>query len=823
MVVDKDDTYVYAYNQTNGERLEAYEFDLAERNDNPWGLWCRDSVMWVTDIDDESVYAYNTFGRAPNSQLNLRLSLENMDPRRGVTGNNNLLWVVDAEDNHVYVLRHKDFRHPDDEIDIGEVITPQGIWTDGSTMYVVDTGINGGPGLVAYNVGNGARNSGKDVDLSHTGGEPVSIWSDGSQAWVKFAEHRAVHVYSLSAGSEISRNFPILLKHQNDDATGIWCDGTTMWVSDSEDNKIYAYSFATGLDQTDKDFDLDSGNTDPGQIWGDGETLWVMDAADKHAYAYDLSTGTRQEAKEFRPVPQNNDFNGAITGHGLRFWVVDSGDEKLYAYGKSNTPPSFNSNSKTLSIHYTWSGRRLIGPVPEVTEVDEGDTLTFSVSGADSGRFAVDSNTGDVYLTNNAGSFTAGTELSIKVSVSDGKNVLDGSDNRAYDAVNVTIWVLPNFDPFFNTADGAVFSVSEDIEEAGTVVELDTTDLDGDTLSYTLTYDNATAHTPFTISDGHIKIATGESLDYESQDSYQLDLSISDGKDEDGNVENTIDDSIAVEIRVTNVDESGEVSLDSAHPQVDTKIVASLTDPDDVDLEDSNQVNWVVEKSAGPESGSWTDLSDSNTTSTTFEYTPITADVGYHLRFTANYGDRQSDTTQKSEEAISQNAVLAAPPVNLAPTFTESAPITRSLAEDADIISAVGEPVLAEDPDDDVLIYGLTRTGTTRFQIHSGTAQIALNSTLYLSYETKHTYYVTVWVRDSKDQDGNADTAWDSSALVRINVTNVEEAGNVALTRTTPRSRWNWPRPSATRTAPSATSPGNGRSPIAPRRPHGRT
>ena len=786
MVVDKDDDHVYAYNQTSGQRLTDYEFDLAAGNDNPWGLWGGNNVIWVTDTSDDSVYAYDLVVRTPKPLLNLRLSLENRDPR-GVTGNKSLMWVVDDEDKHVYAMRYKDFRHPDDEIDISGVVTPKGIWTDGTTMYVVDTGIGGGPGLVAYNVGDGSRNASKDVDLSHTGYTPMSIWSDGSQVWVQFAEHNSVKVYSLSTGTEISRNFPIILRHENGDAAGIWCDGATMWVSDSGDDKIYAYNFATGLDQTDKDFGLDSKNTDPGQIWGDGETLWVMDATDKHVYAYDLSTGARREGKEFRPVPDNNNLNGAITGHGLRFWVVDTQDDHLYAYGKANTPPSFSANSTALKMHHSLTGHNLIGAVPEVTEVDEGDTLTYSISGTDSSRFTVDSSTGEVYTKSDAGSFTAGAELSIKVSVSDGKNLLDGVSASKDDTVNVTIRVLHNADPEFVTADGSVFTVSENASAGDTVAQLNVTDLDGDTPSYTLTYQNGDAHTPFTISGNQIKIATGESLDYESQDSYQLTLEISDGKDEDGNSDTTTDDSITVEIQVTNADESGEVALGSAQPQVDTAIAASLTDPDGVNLENGNQVNWVVERSTDRDSGTWTEVSDTDASSATFDYTPVTADVGNYLRFAASYWDNESDTTRKTAQVISTNTVLAAPPSNLPPAFNENAPITRSFPEDAEIGANVGLPVLATDPDDDTLRYGYNTVGTSRFQVNSVSGQINMNSNLLLSYERRPTSYIWVLVRDSKDQYGNADTEWDASALVKINITNVEEPGEVELTSDNPQ------------------------------------
>ena len=103
-------------------------------------------------------------------------------------------------------------------------------------------------------------------------------------------------------------------------------------------------------------------------------------------------------------------------------------------------------------MHHSLTGHNLIGAVPEVTEVDEGDTLTYSISGTDSSRFTVDSSTGEVYTKSDAGRFTAGAELSIKVSVSDGKNLLDGVSSSKDDTVNVTIRVLHNADPEFVTA-----------------------------------------------------------------------------------------------------------------------------------------------------------------------------------------------------------------------------------------------------------------------------------------------------------------------------------------------------------------------------------
>lgn len=778
MVVDKDDTYVYAYRKTNGERLTGYEFDLAEGNDNPWGIWEHDTIMWVGDMDDNSVYAYNLGGREPNPLHNLRLSLGNQDPR-GITGDDSHMWVVDEEDNHVYAIHYKDFRHPHDEIDISEVNTPRGIWTDGTTMFVIDAGTGGDPELVAYDLNDGTRDTSKDLVMdspTDSNDNPLSVWSDGTTAWVTDGDNDALHAYELDGTPLQTGEKSWALGTGNDNPYGIWSDGDTIWVADTVDDKLYAYELATSIRRQDKEIDLASANGDPGEIWSDGRTIWVLDTVDYVAYAYRLSNGIRQRGRDFRPVPDNNNLTGGMTQHGLRFWVADSQDKKLYAYGKLNTPPSFGVSSAVFKIHYSLTGEHLVGQVPQATDVD-GDRLTYSISGTDHDRFRVKSRTGEVYTRNNAGSFSAGAQLSIMVNVTDNRNDLDGVSDSVDDAVNVTIKVLRNADPEFNTADGSVFSVSENAEAGDTVAQLDVTDPDSDAVRYMLTYENANGHAPFEISDDQIKIAAAPGLDYESRASYSLELGISDGRDEDDNADLVVDDRITVTVQVSNVDEAGTVSLGSNNPQVDTALTASLTDPDG----SISNLTWQWQKADTANAATWSDISGATTNS----YTSGTADVGKFLRAQASYDDGEG--TGKTSSDAAANAVLAVPPANSPPTFNESGPISRSLPEDAAIDSEVGLPVLATDPDSDVLTYGLVGVHSNRFEIDDQTGQIVLRDAHFLSYETNSAYYVRVQVRDGKDADGNANTLWDASMVVRIDLTNVEEAGTVDISSDNPQ------------------------------------
>ena len=85
-VVDKDDTYVYAYNTTDGTRLRDEEFDLANGNGHPWGIWGQGTHVWISDINDKMLYVYE---RNPNSsthgdrnqELEIRLPGNNGQPR----------------------------------------------------------------------------------------------------------------------------------------------------------------------------------------------------------------------------------------------------------------------------------------------------------------------------------------------------------------------------------------------------------------------------------------------------------------------------------------------------------------------------------------------------------------------------------------------------------------------------------------------------------------------------------------------------------------------------------------------------------------------
>ena len=108
---------------------------------------------------------------------------------------------------------------------------------------------------------------------------------------------------------------------------------------------------------------------------------------------------------------------------------------------------------------------------------------------------------------------------------------------------------------------------------------------------------------------------------------------------------------------------------------------------------------------------------------------------------------------------------------------------TRSFREDAPEGTAIGGPVAATDPDTkadprDTLTYALdTSSGDhASFTIDTATGQLKTKVGVTYNYEAvKNSYTVTVQVRDSKNVNGDADTAWDATIEVTITVTDVNE------------------------------------------------
>ena len=160
------------------------------------------------------------------------------------------------------------------------------------------------------------------------------------------------------------------------------------------------------------------------------------------------------------------------------------------------------------------------------------------------------------------------------------------------------------------------------------LANLDIVDLDNDSLDFELT---ATPDNPFRIDGSEIKLKAGHSLDYEAVQEYSVMLLVRDNKDVDGLADSSWDFTYRFSIQVNNVQERGQVLLSTAQPVVGEIVVATLTDPDIVNLQDGKNIRWLVASSVTRDSSIWETMTNAETTGTTFEYTPVADDIGRYF------------------------------------------------------------------------------------------------------------------------------------------------------------------------------------------------
>ncbi len=197
---------------------------------------------------------------------------------RGIWSDGTTMWVVDWYDNKIYAYKMSDkSRDPSkdfDTLDAASNQVPWGLWSDETTMWVVDRADSR---VYAYAMSDKARDTSKEFRLAEANRFASGLWSDGSTVWVAdMGDGGSLFAYSLSDGSRQSDS-DIELADDNDDATGMWSDGVTVWVADGADDSLYAYDLSSKAYDSSKDLALTAGNDDPEGLWSDGVNLWVAD------------------------------------------------------------------------------------------------------------------------------------------------------------------------------------------------------------------------------------------------------------------------------------------------------------------------------------------------------------------------------------------------------------------------------------------------------------------------------------------------------------------------------------------------------------------
>ena len=375
------------------------------------------------------------------------------------------------------------------------------------------------------------------------------------------------------------------------------------------------------------------------------------------------------------------------------------------------TTPGDQSDSTTRSVAENTKANMSINPGVTAADGDDPkDLLMYTLSGADADSFAIDRDlaviktkaeldyeTKKVYMVTVTATDPSGASDSISVTI----NVTDENDNAAISG-----------------------SASQTYAENGTaaVARFTATDQDGDPIVWSLGGDDAK---DFTITGGSLTFKDSPDFekphDEDTNNEYKVTVMASGGK-------------LAVTVTVTNVDESGVVTIDKPQPQAGRSLAATLADEDG----EVSGESWQWSRAASA-SGPWIAIQNATNQSRP----PTSDDVNSYLRAVVTYTDKFG--AGKTAWAVTTNAVEARTLANSAPKYADEddtadeIQVSRSVMEGA-AGSLVGKPAVASDADGDILVYTISGTdaGATspKFEIDSASGQI--KTKVALNYESSN-------------------------------------------------------------------------------------
>ncbi|MCY3880676.1 MAG: aryl-sulfate sulfotransferase [Chloroflexi bacterium] len=248
-------------------------------------------------------------------------------------------------------------KHDIEELDPGHG-TPTGMWSDGTTLWLLQNGATANDAVYAYVLGTGERAGEREFALDQRNRAPRGIWSDGETVWISDSGRDRLFAHELASGERLPDR-DLALASRNADARGIWSDGKTVWVLDGGKDSLFAYDLETGDPLG--EYGLDSANSDPHGIWSDGVGVWVSNHDPKRLLAYRLPAPPggdepgdgdraleRVRDEDFTQLSgaSNNSPRG-VWSDGAVMYVADQLDGKIYTY---NMPDAIDARLATLTL-----------------------------------------------------------------------------------------------------------------------------------------------------------------------------------------------------------------------------------------------------------------------------------------------------------------------------------------------------------------------------------------------------------------------------------------------------------------------------------------
>ena len=431
----------------------------------------------------------------------------------------------------------------------------------------------------------------------------------------------------------------------------------------------------------------------------------------------------------------------------------------------ANTAPHFVGQSGTASrrVFENTEARQDIG-MPLSAHDEDGDLPVYTLSGKDAASFGIDRNSGQL-KTRAPLNFEAKSSYTVTVTATDPSGAATG--------IPVTIYVLNRDEPARITGNRTV-----DFAENATapVASFSAHDPERRSIRWSLAGRDAGL---FTISRGTLRFR--KSPNYEEPHSALEGAALAERNvyrvtvEASGGVRD-------VAVAITDVDEAGTASMDRPQPQADRPLRASLSDQDGgVTAE-----RWQWARSE--DGANWTVIGGAASP----RRIPTTDDVGMYLRATVTYSDKFGPG--KTASAVSANRVEARTLYNAAPSLVDQdedgdtpyIDVTRSVAENTPVGTAIGEPLAAKDADKDALFYELLDTPDlededdhARFTIDSLTGQIRVGEQLGADAGERKDEDSTAFSGEpALPDDEDADEADNSEYVLRVRVSDPSTASD---------------------------------------------
>ena len=287
------------------------------------------------------------------------------------------------------------------------------------------------------------------------------------------------------------------------------------------------------------------------------------------------------------------------------------------------------------------------------------------------------------------------------------------------------------------------------------------TDPERDPLTYSLL--SRTDADSFDINSSTGQILTKDALDYDTTGTYNVVVAVHDGKDVEGNISTTTDDTVGVVITLTDINEPPTVTgtTTTKYAENDTRSVETYR----YDDQEGNPVTWSL-SGADEDDFTITQLGELKFSSSPDYEAPTDSNTNNEYLINVLVADGTSTTTYPVTVTVTN--------VNEPPAFPDTEGGLRSVDENTGTGQPVGDPIEAQDPDQGAsLTYSLAGDLANYFDIDSSTGQLKTRESL--NHETADTYNGQVNVHDGKDENGEPSTTMDDYISVTITVNDVNE------------------------------------------------